>query len=256
MPKYLIKHLSTSSVSLYTQCAKKWKLRYIDGVSSVTTTPLIFGTAFHKTTGGYIQSGHQGNIINRWSSVWKETVAKNADNIFWGNRNYMTELTVGKRMLNSASIRNLLNETNVLIDNKGRCQIETYFSFSIPGVDVPFIGYIDIITDDRVLGDFKTSKNKWDIDTAFTYFQPYFYLAGAKTLNLDVDLTRFNYYIFVKDGNAQKITLEGITESRIDWYLDQVRSVWRGISAESFPICTDMKWCSPKYCEYWSACGR
>lgn len=242
----VVEHLSYSSISSYLSCPWAWKLHYLDKVQTPTATALVFGGAFHNTIEERIKTGVP--LLDTWREKWTAQVAQ-AGEIDWGSDT--------KESLENEGIRLLSNEGVAgLVDSLHASEIERYVELRVPNVEVPVIGYIDIITEDGVPGDFKTSARSWTADKAQAEMQPVFYLAA---LNQDMytgnpDLL-FRHYVFVKTKTPQVQVLEHQHEPReLFWLFGMIQKVWWAIKAGAFPQNPTGWKCSPQYCEYWSMC--
>jgi hypothetical protein len=227
-------------------------------LTAAKAVPLVFGVAAHNAVENYIRGDKKESLFKHWESAWEATVEASGE-IAWGNKSFDSESVVGERIFTNQKIINMVNGIAPMEDNNYK-YIEHFFEFVIPGIRVPFVGYVDIIGEDGIICDFKTSSKRWPTGNEKMELQPLLYLAGmARTGARNFVATdKFRYYIFVKQtGEPQHILMEDITKERIEWAVEQVRQVWKGIRAESFPVTSKFGWwCNPSYCEYWDACGR
>jgi hypothetical protein len=160
------------------------------------------------------------------------------------------------KLFGSKAVQRRVDEIKPYVDEAGKVYVEKFFEFDVGGVDVPFIGYVDIVEDDLTVADFKTSSRKWGEKKAAMEMQPLFYVAGLKANGLEVRDV-FRHYVFVKGRPQVQVFDTEVKPVRIIWALERVREVWRAIKEGSFPMCSQMAWwCSPKWCEYWDHCGR
>ena len=74
----MIEYLSYSSINLYLSCAENWRRKYVLKEPTMSTIPLIFGSAFHATIEGYIEHKHKErtapDIAALWDSNWRAKV--------------------------------------------------------------------------------------------------------------------------------------------------------------------------------------
>jgi len=128
----------------------------------------------------------------------------------------------------------------------------------VPGVPLPVIGYIDLMTADGVPGDFKTSRNRWTQGDAEGEIQPLVYLAALHQAGRPVAGNRFRHYVITKTKKPEVQVIEHRhTMMEIFWLFELIRRVWRGIEAEVFPVNPNAWLCSSRYCAYWTQCrGR
>lgn len=250
-----LEHLSYSSISSYLACGYNWKLHYLDKIATPGSPALVFGSAWHGTLERFLQSGYQADLVGAWREEWAKEVGANPE-VDWGAG--PEELcNDGVRMLSSAEIRAGLLSIRPAIDKDG-ARIERKVELRVPGVPLPIIGYIDIVTDDGVPGDFKTSARAWSADKATGETQPLFYLAALNQAGETVPGWRFRHFVFVKTKTPQFQVIEHHhNPGQLLWLFSMIRSVWEGIEAGVFPMNPGSWKCSPSFCDYYARCrGR
>ncbi len=133
--------------------------------------------------------------------------------------------------------------------------LEKFVQFQAPGVPVPVVGYIDMIGDDGVPIDFKTSSKAWGKDKAQGELQPLFYLTALDQLGVTEHGYRFKHVVFVRTKRPYVQELHSQFR-KLDslWLLSFIQQVWRGIEAEVFPPNPTTWKCSPNFCNYWEMC--
>ena len=134
--------------------------------------------------------------------------------------------------------------------------IEEYVELRVPGVPIPVIGYVDVIEQDGVPCDLKTSSRAWSANKAQDELQPIFYLAALNQAGYDLNPDfKFRHYVFTKAKKPQVQVWETTrTFSDLFWLFGLIADVWHGIEREVFPP-SPVTWrCGEKYCEYWSIC--
>jgi hypothetical protein len=254
----MLDHLSYSSISTYLMCPRAWRYRYIDQVTVPTGTALVFGKAFHETVEAHVAGSTTGDaLVNRWAEHW-ETARAGAGEIAWGEETPESLYNLGLTLLSNADVQQMVNALTPLREDD-TVHIEDYIELRVPGVPIPIIGYIDIITADGVPGDFKTSSRRWYANRAESELQPAFYLAALNQNGyLRNPERKFRHYVFVKTQTPQAQVLE-TTRTAGDLLFVQAlaRNVWDAIQQAAFPMNPTTWKCSPKWCEYWGLCrGR
>ena len=252
-----IEHLSYSSISTYQMCARAWKYHYVDKAPTKVGAALVFGSAFHGAIEEYLR---QTNVpLVAWHSHWNAQLEQDGtDRVDWGTDTPEALYNLGVTMLSAKEVIEPLSTIRVMVDGKGPV-IEKYVTLQVPGVPIPVIGYIDVMTVDGVPGDFKTSARRWSDDKGAEEMQPVFYLAALNQEGWSGNKDRrFRHYVFTKTKKPELQIIETTrTAGEMLWLLDMVRSVWEGISAEVYPMNPGSWKCSPKWCEYWPICrGR
>jgi len=281
-----LKHLSYSSINTYHLCPSAWKRHYIDKVQTPTATALVFGSAFHATVEAYIRMKNleQGimeigdnqtrerlkglddadSLLAWWGLQWAAKLEKEP-NIDWGDETPEALADLGAKMLgkldvsgSGANRKEMAGEflsKIVPMMNNGKPVIERKVSLSVPGVPIPVIGYIDIITADGVPSDFKTASRAWYKSKADEELQPTFYLAALAQMGEPVPDGKFRYYIFTKAKSPKAQILEtSRTAGEMLWLFELIRQTWQAIEAGVFPSNPTTWKCNPKYCDYWNMC--
>ena len=172
------------------------------------------------------------------------------------------------RMLTNPTIRNVIDSIQPLMTRDeftwepppagqpGHPTIEQRVELDIPGIDIPLIGYVDIIGNDFIPIDLKTSSQKWNQAKADKQMQATLYLAALEQMGFKNNPQReFRYYIFTKTKKpiAQVLTTSR-SQKQIDWTFQAVRDVYDAIKKGCYPP-NDATWkCSPKWCEFHSHC--
>jgi len=255
----MIKRLSTSSVNLYLQCPRKWKYRYLDRVPAPVGVALPFGTAFHNMIEEQITTpvDSRAPLGELWPKHWASAVGQRHD-ISWGTKTFDGMLELGQRMADSESIKDTVNLIVPMVLEDQKPLVEKYFSFVIPQVGVPFVGYVDVVQQNGIVADFKTAGKRWPAGKAEKQLQAQFYLAGLQAIGVPIQKRTFQFFIFTKTKAPQAVTYTLThTEQSIQFALDVVKDVWRGIKGGAFPICDSSNFlCNERFCEYWEHCGR
>lgn len=252
-----IEHLSFSSISNYLYCPKAWKFKYLDKIPTRTTAALLFGSAWHATVEAIVQ-GLTGTKNEFFKANFEERVAKaeSGTGLDWGGETAATMINTAYRFLANKDINEGIAAVKPLLVGNDPA-IERKIEVSVPGVPVPVIGYIDVITDDRVCGDFKTSGKSWSEKQAYDSLQPLFYLAGLRQEGFGAEL-QFRHYIFVKTKDPKFQVIETFYRPKNLLFLfGLIKNVWDAIDRGAFYENPGSWKCSEAHCEFWKLCrGR
>jgi putative RecB family exonuclease len=248
-----LNHLSYSSINSYLMCGRAWKYHYIDRIETLTAPALVFGSAFHAMAEKYVANG--GNLPALWQESWAAQQERDS-RIDWGVESPEGLGDTGQRIAKSASVVELLDSLRAQYrGDDPRCALEKRVELRVPGVPVPVIGYIDIITADGVPGDFKTAARMWSNSQAADAMQSLFYLAALNQSGVEVPDWAFRHYVFTKTTRpAAKMFEVKHKPSEIFWLFEMIQETWRGIDAGVFVPNPGTWKCSPKWCEYWGMC--
>lgn len=251
-------HLSYSSLSLYMDCARKWKYKYVDLLPEPSSSALAFGSALHLTLAEIARLQTSGRpafaVENIIDEVWQASFKKVFDNLEeleeGETRQGLAEL--GMETFEDPDVLEFLNSMNTMVIGN-EPQIEKRVTFYVPGVPLPILGYIDRIGADAVPYDYKTAGRSWNLQQAEEELQTLFYLAALRSLEYPHNMT-FRHVIFPKKGpNKIQVLEHRHTEAELDWLYDAIRDAWKGIKAEVYSPNPSGNYCSPK-CGYWNIC--
>lgn len=253
----MIETLSYSSINLYLACAEAWRRKYLLKQPQPSSPALIFGSAFHGTIETAIERrivGEAKPLPEIWPGIWNLKMEEEGSRVEWGFDTPEQHYNEGIRILGTPDVQRLIDSITPTVDETG-VFIERRIELSVPGVPIPVIGYIDILTADGVPGDFKTSSTRWSQDKAEAEIQPLFYLAALAQMGRTVPGNRFRHYVVTKTKKPETQILEhSHTWQEIFWLYDLIRRAWDGISREVFPTNPGAWLCGPKYCAYWREC--
>ncbi len=258
-----LEHLSYSSISSYLMCPRAWRFHYLDQIETPTSAALVFGSAFHNALEDYIACKAKGSIpglLTFWQQDWEQQLERNTEcGIAWNGDTPEKMNNLGVKMFSDPDTIALVDSLQPLVIEE-QVQIERKVTLTVPGVPIPVIGYIDLIEQDGVPADFKTSARSWSQSQADSEMQPVFYLAALNQSGyqfpelVDCDFI-FRHYVFVKT-KTPKVQIWDSTRSVGDlfWLFGLISDVWKGIEREVFPPNPGTWKCSPKYCEFWGIC--
>lgn len=275
-----VKRLSYSSVTTYMDCPRKWKFRYIDKIKTPRGAALAFGSAAHNTIQNFwaARAGEREKVANVpranneelptmseiWDYEWNQQLIRNKDLVYSKSDTPEGLRFVGKNIFDSedvqAAVRLITPITGIPFKTwksmSSGAMIESQVYTNVPGVQVPITGLIDVVCEDGVPLDIKTSKNMWPMHKEHLEIQPDFYLAAHNqngwTLNQEF---KFRYLIITK-GKTTKVQLRETSRNinQIFWIFEAIREVWDGISKGVFPPSTGGYLCNPNWCDYWKYC--
>lgn len=246
-------HLSYSSINLYLTCARAWHFRYVEKVPTPVAPELVFGSAVHDAIEEHVRNGRP--LLEAFAETWNTRIA--AEPVCWGASTPEEHYNNGVRLLGDAKVQAGLAAIHAAHDSEG-ARIERRIELNLPGVPIPIIGYVDIVSDDGVPGDFKTSARSWTQDKAASELQSLFYLAAFNQLGIATPEWKFRHFILVKTKQPQLQILEHAHRpGEIFWMIELVQRAWLGIEREVYPMNPNSWKCSPQWCDHYGLCrGR
>ncbi len=261
----IIEHLSKSSVEKYVNCGEAYRRRYIVKEKTHTSANLVFGVAFHEAIEEAIRQREYHNtafnLEEYWPMVYNKELGEHTSVLFEED-SPEEQIELGLRLFSNQELWDVLAEYKpakiMTVSEEGEKEdlaIEMKVEFPVPGMPVPFIGYIDMLCDDYVPMDFKTAGRKWNNDKAQKEMQPSFYLAGLALMGYVVPGNKFRHLVVTKTRNPD-VTIWETTRSKqeMEWHMKLAATAYKGIAAGIF-IPNPTSWlCSPSYCEFYLSC--
>ena len=246
-----IDHLSYSSISSYLNCGYNWKLYYLDLIRPPTAPALLFGRAVHETIEDHLRTRQP--LIPLWVQHYESLAS--LEEVEWDSKSSRESLRKdGVRVLSSPPVQDGIEW---IADHYSQqsSTIEREISWTVPGVDVPLIGYIDVITDDGIPGDFKTAAKMWSEYKADDDVQSLFYLSGLLANGIEVPELEFRHYVISKGTFPDfRMFSRQRTMDEIEWLNNVIRRAWHGMKAGVFLMSPESWKCNSKFCNYWRLC--
>ena len=240
----LIDHYSYSSLSLYLRCPRQWKHKYIDKIPQKPSGNMQLGKVMHKAIqSALIEGANMEETIDSYLEGFNaeegEAMVMTGDQLAWSKK---------------AILDQDLNEWIQFEGAEGTGEVEIRMDFTMPGLPLPLVGYIDYISPDGTVWDFKTSGSSWNEEKAVKETQPAFYAAALVQSGFELPI-KFNYLVLVKNKTPkiQIFELE-LTEKDLTRAYRMAADAHRGISAELFYANPSGWWCSSKTCDFWNIC--
>ena len=251
-----VDHLSYSSISTFLTCGKAWKYRYINIVQADPSQSLIIGSCVHDTVEEIIKCNSLGIEEPDTAEFAAQTAQKRLESAGLNENTPEAETVKNEvlRLVSAPVIQAAVELIRAKIDDNG-AMIEREVRLEVPEVDVPVIGYIDIVLADGTPADFKTASKSWTADRAQNETQPVFYLAAMGQMGMPVNW-HFKHLVMVKNKNPKFQTFDSERKpAEIGKLFLQIQEVWKTMKAEVYLPAAPGSWkCNPKWCEYWRIC--
>lgn len=251
-------YLSVSQVGTFSRCPEQWRRRYIEKEVIPPGIAARVGTGVHK-----------GAEVN-----WKEKVQTGRDE----------PLNVVQDAARDAYKKGLLDGVYIPPQEKGSAKkdmaegvdvvtslaevfhrdmaptimpryVEKKVEYQDPRLPVPFIGYIDLITEDLRLSDMKTAARSWSQAKADEDLQATGYWKFVQEL-LGQEPSSITFDVLVKNKTPKYQVIE-TTRQAADWdaLVARCQTMLKMVEAGIFPPAETGSWiCSPRFCGYWWTC--
>jgi hypothetical protein len=134
-------HLSASSISLFLRCPRQFQEVYIRGNRSLdSSSAMVIGSAVHLALSRLLKGMPLGNYFD-------DALAGETGRVIWKDKESAARKIADKMVVNY--YHKVGRQLNVI-------DTEQELLLDIPGVDIPLLGYVDILTDRGVI-DVKTT---------------------------------------------------------------------------------------------------
>lgn len=248
----MIKHLSHSQVNTYRKCAKLYYYSYVLGKKVIPPWVFLYGRAVE---GGLnynftqkIESREDvsiSKVLEAYDFAWIGGIQK--EDFDWKGENKGKKKDGGVRCLE------VYHKERSPLFQPIAVQDKIFFEFE--NVDYGWQAYLDMVTEDRRIIDFKTAQKSPKIIQAITSDQLTAYALGFRLKYGKVEKSvGFEFLINLKEPKV--LGLEATrTKEEIDDYLKIVGTVHEAIKKEIFTPCSQEGWwCSIGSCGFFPEC--
>lgn len=228
MSIFLPRHLSVSSVSLYVECAARWKQRYVDRVVTPSTAPQATGTAFHKA----LEAEHKGLDADL---IWIAAADEANDALAASGESITMSKEHGLKLLARFRERGM----NVV------CPAEVKFLLPFPGgrIPVPLLGYVDAFAPDFTDEYKTTGSNWWTQAKADMSLQGHVY--GWVRQRVKRERRPVRFVIFSTNKLSVDVLEVLPSPDAFRSFEAEAEGMWSAISAGEYPPCGTCDVCKP-----------
>jgi len=207
-------HLSASSVSLFLRCPRQFQEQYIRGSRGPSNSALVIGSAVHLALSRELKGEPRGKYF-------KETVdramAENGE-IEWK----YPESYCQKRARTAVDMymKRVAPSLNVL-------ETEKEILIELPGIDIPILGYVDIVTDRGVI-DIKTTgyvNRKISIQPAWKLQMNVYQLEYPTHGEFHVITNSASYPLVIPDSRDHPFCVAPVDNMELMLYLARIYKV-------------------------------
>lgn len=252
------KHRSISQMGTYTSCGRKYKYTYIDNKKTMKeNSDLVLGLALHKAQ----EFNYKQKIDSRKDLPLEEiedfmveylitAFKNNEDNEDFFKIKYNKKQTGdGLIILAKSMLKELYTQVMV---NTQPLFVELPVVIEILGQK--FLMYIDLIDEDWVVRDLKTSGQKFSEASIDNSTQLIGYALGFRT-KFGRKETAVQYDVVTKNKAPQIQKLRTvISDAKIARFLNSLEQINKGIEAEIFPPVDNQMTCS--WCDFKDICDE
>lgn len=262
--------VSYSRVNTYFRCPLVYKLKYIDGIEKPTPSSMMFGKVIHEVLSELKDHSYKELLsevtddgLVEW--VWNEIEANSSKGVQYKEKESREKLRAECADLVAKYLNHcIITEKELSISNT-EIEYKTYLVNPNNGEinkDIEVIGYIDAITYDGTLVEYKTSSRSWDENHLRVEWQPDLYTlihthvnsrgySQRTLLPTDVNCV-YDILVKTKTPKFQRLWMsKGLCDACRAYKL--VMDFVKGVENEIFsPRLSFM--CTPNFCQYWEEC--
>lgn len=250
-----IDHLSHSQIELYRICGAAWEAKYERHIDHPASVPLLFGGAWGRTFERFFRArvaGQEEDVQAIWAAEWAISCQ---EPITWRGELPEVHENLGARMLASAQTRALLDTLEPLVEPAIGVAMERYTELLIPGVPIPTIGYVDLITNKRKLIDFKTAGRPWSPADHAKKIQGVMYLASLAQERWPLDTLEFTYLVWSKrPPHGVQVLTKTHTAADLFGVMQTIGAMWSGVQRQEFEPRKNWLMCNEWSCGIWQTC--
>ena len=254
------KHLSHSQISAYIRCPVAYYSRYILGVKSQPSAAMVLGSAVHKA---FEENFKQKSVSMK---DLPSSAVKDVFRDYW--REHSKEATfssekdeVPDEMLDEgiSMVEKYMDEVAPSIQPVA---VEKRFFLKLPGVRRKILGFIDLITKDEAVIDFKTTKRLPDAEKLAKDHQLSLYsIAYRELYGRSARLFRYDYLLRKSSKGKGKWTeVHQMPTMRNAVHEENLCTTYAAVErqidmAEFYPN-TDSFLCTAGMCGFYNECQR
>ncbi|MDE2817887.1 MAG: PD-(D/E)XK nuclease family protein [Chloroflexota bacterium] len=252
-----LRRLSPSSTRAYERCPQMYHLRYNERVRVPSTAAQLLGSAVHTVIEMFYKEKRDGKALDVEAAfdVLDDALDATLHELDEEGRAEVEEL----RELGYDLVEYYLDEVAPHIRPH---LIEERFSFNVPGVDVPMVGYVDLVDQDGTVIDHKTAASPFPADYLAHDIQLLTYSLGYNALRLGARqrpgqlplatmLPPVRLDVMVK---GEEITYQRLDfryeQEHLEQYVERVNAVAAGIRTADFRPFWQIREPDPDVCHY------
>jgi len=196
------RHMSVTQLKMYLRCPLQYEFRYVKGLKIPPAGVMTLGKSIHSTLEeNYRQKIRTGQDLSleHWRDYFSDT---------WENSLEETVFEDGEKP------EDLKNDGMKLIDvyhsqiapNVQPVDVEREFLIDVDGVEVPLLGYIDLIDDKGFIIDHKVANKSWPKGREHSDLQLTAYaLAYRQTEGKDENGLRYDVMVRTKNPKINQL---------------------------------------------------
>ena len=237
-------YISVSQVRTYLQCGMKYYFRYFERIGAPPTGPMIRGSSVDKAANNHFDVKADNGVGLKRNDFVDVAVSEHDSNADSAEMD-LTKQTSRDRLAEISKKYHTTHAQELIPLSKDSVQLKLNGDI---GLDVPVLGFADLITKDGIVIDNKVRKQNRVND-----------LTKDIQLVTYADVGNFNKVgiALVTDNKQPKaqIYTANINDASKSLVRQRIKSVREGINKNVFLPAPEGSWyCSEKWCSFWNIC--
>ena len=260
------KHLSFSQLNTYLGCGESYRLSYVEGNRSAPNIAMVKGTSFHRVAeinNTQKMESKKDMSLEEMLDIASSQIDKAFKLDLYLKR---SEQSMSKKSLHGEAKDSLLATIPGLHKHSQGIQpiaIEKEYDIKIPGVDRHVKAFIDLITDDNRVIDYKLTAKAKSQSATENDLQLALYSLIHKIYYGSFPRVQFHNYVSKKSKKTGEhsysfniLETEDIyCESKLQPLLSTIKTVEESIQKGVFLPAESGSWrCSPNMCSHYQSC--
>ena len=259
-----LRQLSPSSMRTYERCPYMYHLRYTERIQVPNTAAQLLGRAVHAVIEIYYKQKREGKTFDTEAAfdALDDAIDATLHELDEEGRAEVDEM----RELGYDLVEYYVEEVAPHIRPH---LIEERFRFSVPGVDVPIVGYVDLVDQDGTVIDHKTASSPFPEDYLAQDVQLLTYSLGYNALRMGarqrpgqlplvsmLPPVRLDVLIKGEEITYQRLEFR-YEQEHLEQYVKRVNAVAAGIRSADFRPFWQIRQPDPavcRYCDFNSVC--
>lgn len=263
-----MKNLSVSKIEAYLLCPKAFKAQYIDYTPKPEIGHLFAGNVIHKVIENALREVAQGSECPDWKTMddrflptWDEMKREKESSKWFKGWNWKEvpeeEAKEKYRPLVRLAREKALPKYRPMVfeDRTPAIEARIDIPFDTEVGECPIVGYADLLTEDGLLVDWKTTLRQEVSKSAKSSWIQFgvYSIWSWPLVGEEVQRCEKVHLVGGEDPHVEVSTFE-IGETHRHYVIDVVNHVWKAIHYGIYPPVTATWKCSPKFCQLYDSC--
>lgn len=253
----MLNHISNTQLSLFARCQAAWAFRYIDGLKIPPKAKMMRGTCIHRSLAhNYLPKieSHEDLSIEDVLDCYSTHYDEESHVVEWHDED--------KGKMKDAGVGVVREYQETIAPETQPADVEQSFSMGLSWKEdeeerqMEFRGIIDLVTDDAILIDHKSTAQTPKSPRQNDIGQLTGYMLGREAMNGSGPiLARLDYLVMLKAPKIVRFDVP-VTDGSRKFLLGQIPRIVKAMEAGNYFANRNNMYCSSTACGYWTECIR